>query len=265
MGLVTEYVLAELRLFRAEQRLSQEEFGRKIGYSGSHVSSVETGQRPPTDEYVEKIDQAFQTGGTFSRMLKKLAKLDSTPAWLRDWIEFERLARLLRWYEPAFVPGLLQTESYARATMAGMHLTPEQIEQRAQARLERQAVLTVENPAQFVFVIDAMVLRRSVRGEPGVMVQQLQHLANVAEMPQVQILVVPKEVGLYPGLQGGFILATLPDQSVVSHLDHQVRAQIVDRAEDLATLQGTWEAIRNEALPRPQSLELIREAAKEWT
>ncbi|MDG4788839.1 Scr1 family TA system antitoxin-like transcriptional regulator [Micromonospora sp. WMMD1102] len=200
MGLVTEYVLAELRLFRTEQRLSQEDFGRKIGYSGSHVSSVETSQRPPTDEYVQKIDDAFQTGGMFSRMLGKLAKLDSTPAWLRDWIEFERLARLLRWYEPAFIPGLLQTESYARATMAGMHLTPAQIDQRAQSRLERQTVLTADDPAQFVFVIDAMVLRRPVRGEPGVMAQQLQHLATVAELPHVQLLVVPKEVGLYPGI-----------------------------------------------------------------
>ncbi|MEO3929678.1 helix-turn-helix transcriptional regulator [Micromonosporaceae bacterium B7E4] len=265
MGLVTEYVLAELRLFRAEQRLSQEEFGRKIGYSGSHVSSVETGQRPPTDEYMEKIDQAFQTGGTFGRMLKKLAKLDSTPAWLRDWIEFERLARLIRWYEPAYVPGLLQTEAYARATLVGVHLTTEEVEQRIQSRLERQDVLAAESPAQFVFVLDAMVLRRPVRGEPGVMVQQLQHLATCAELPHVQILVVPPEVGVYPGLQGGFTLATLPDQSVVAHLDHQVRAQIVDRAEELATLQGIWEAIRSEALPRPQSLELIREVAKEWT
>jgi hypothetical protein len=74
----------------------------------------------------------------------------------------------------------------------------------------------------------------------------------------------PGKVGVYAGLQGGFILATLPDQSVAAHLDHQVRAQIVDRAEDLATLEGTWEAIRSEALPRTQSLELIREAAKEW-
>ncbi|MGX7675347.1 helix-turn-helix domain-containing protein [Plantactinospora sp. DSM 117369] len=265
MGLVTEYVLAELRLFRAEQRLSQEEFGRKIGYSGSHVSSVETGQRPPTDEYMEKIDQAFQTGGTFSRMLKKLAKLDSTPAWLRDWIEFERLARLLRWYEPAFVPGLLQTESYARALLTGVHLPPEQVEQRVRSRLDRQAVLTVDNPPQCIFVIDAMVLRRPVRGHPSVMAEQLDHLVKCAELPNVQILVVPQEVGVYAGLQGGFILATLPDQSVVAHLDHQVRAQIVDRAEDLATLQGTWEAIRSEALPMVQSLELIREAAKEWT
>ncbi|AVT33733.1 XRE family transcriptional regulator [Plantactinospora sp. BC1] len=265
MGLVTEYVLAELRLFRAEQRLSQEEFGRKIGYSGSHVSSVETGQRPPTDEYVEKIDQAFQTGGTFSRMLKKLAKLDSTPAWLRDWIEFERLARLLRWYEPAFVPGLLQTESYARALLTTAHLLPEQIEQRIQARLDRQAVLTAENPARFVFVLDAMVLRRPLRGNPSVMAEQLAHLLTCAELPNVQILVVPPETGVYAGLQGGFILATLSDQSVVAYLDHQVRAQIVDRAEDLAALQDTWEAIRSEALPSLQSLDLIREAAKEWT
>ncbi|MBF9130824.1 helix-turn-helix transcriptional regulator [Plantactinospora sp. S1510] len=265
MGAVTEYVLEELRLFRTSRKLSQEEFGKTIGYSGSHVSSVETGQRPPTSEYMRQIDQAFETGGTFERMLLRLSKLDSTPAWLREWIEWERSAQLLRWYEPAYIPGLLQTEAYARATMTGVHLTPEQVEQRVQSRLDRQALLTADNPPQFVFVVDEMVLRRPMRGQPTVMAQQLDHLITLAELPHVQILVVPREVGVYPGLQGGFILATLPDQSVVAHLDHQVRAQIVDRAEDLATLQGTWEAIRSEALPRTQSLELIREAAKEWT
>jgi transcriptional regulator with XRE-family HTH domain len=265
MGVATEYVLEELRLFRTSRKLSQEEFGRTIGYSGSHVSSVETGQRPPTDEYMRQIDQAFETGGTFERMLSKLSKLDSDPAWLREWIQLECGARLLRWYEPAYVPGLLQTEAYARATMTGVHLTPEKIEQRVHSRLDRQALLTAENPPQFVFVIDEMVLRRPMRGRPGVMAQQLEHLVTCAELPHVQILVVPREVGVYAGLQGGFILATLPDQLVVAHLDHQVRAQIADGAEDLSTLQGTWESIRSEALPRTQSVELIREAAKEWT
>jgi len=265
MGLATQYVIDELRIFRTGQKLSQEEFGRKIGYSGSHVSSVETGQRPPTEEYMAQIDAAFDTGGRFTRMLEKLGRLDLTPAWLREWIEFERSAKLLRWYEPAFVPGLLQTEAYATAMLSGTRRTPEQVQQRVRARLDRQAVLAVENPPQCVFVIDEMVLRRKVRGDRKIMAEQLDHLLACTELPHVQILVVPEEVGIYAGLQGGFILATLDDKTGISHLDHQVRAQIVDRAEDLLILEGTWEDIRSEALPRAQSLNLIKEAAKRWT
>lgn len=79
-----------------------------------------------------------------------------------------------------------------------------------------------------------MVLRRPIVGRPNVMPEQLAHLAKMAQLPHVQILVVTEDAGLYPGLQGGFILATQPDGAVVAHLDHQVRAQVVSSADDLA-------------------------------
>ncbi|MEV4756325.1 helix-turn-helix transcriptional regulator [Micromonospora sp. NPDC049559] len=265
MGIATEYILEELRLARASRGMSQEEFGKTINYSGSHVSSVETGGRPPTEPYMIAIDDAFGTGGTYKRMLERLAHLDATPVWLREWIEFERMATLLRWYEPAFVPGLLQTEAYARATLIGVRLTPEEVDQRVASRLGRQALLAATTPPQLVFVIDEMVLRRPIAGQPGVLAEQLEHLAKCAELPHVQVLVVPAEVGVYPGLQGGFILATQPDSSLAAHLDHQIRAQIIDQPAELASLQSTWETIRGEALPKRQSLDLIKEVAKTWT
>ncbi len=196
-------------------------------------------------------------------MLRELSEFD--PDWLRQWIEYEQQAKLLRWYEPAWVPGLLQTEAYARATLSHNLLKPEEVEQRVHSRLGRQAILAGEQPVQLVAVIDVMVLRRPVVGQPGVMAEQVAHLVKMGELPHVQILVVPEEAGIYPGLQGGFILATLGDGSMVTHLDHQVRAQVVNGADDLATLQRTWEAVRGEALPRRQSLDLIKKAAQTWT
>lgn len=269
MGSVMDYVLMELRLLRQNLALSQEDFGRSIGYSASHVSAVETGGRPLTPDYAVAVDRAhdpaFREGqdGRFSRMLRELAKAD--PDWLREWIECEQEATLLRWYEPAFVPGLLQTEAYARAMFTTDILQPVDVEQRVQSRLARQAILTRDSAAPLVAVIDVMVLRRPVVGQPGVMAEQVAHLVKMGELPHVQILVVPDEAGIYPGLQGGFILATLGDGSMVTHLDHQVRAQVVDEADDLATLQRTWEAVRSVTLPRRQSLDLIKKAAQTWT
>lgn len=264
-----DYVLMELRLLRQTLGLSQEEFGRSIGYSASHVSSVETSGRPLTPDYAVALDRAhdpaFREGqdGRFSRMLRQLAKAD--PDWLREWIQCEQEATLLRWYEPAFVPGLLQTEAYARAMFTTDLVQPADIEQRVHSRLGRQAILTGEKPTQLVAVIDVMVLRRPIAGQPGVLADQVAHLVQMAELPHVQILVVPEEAGIYPGLQGGFILATLGDGSMVTHLDHQVRAQVVDGADDLATLQRTWEVVRGEALSRRQSLDLIKKEAQTWT
>lgn len=76
--------------------MTQEEWARAINFSPTHVSSVETRHRPPTAEYVAAIDNAFGTGGTYSRLLAKLTSFDAAPIWLRDWIEIEREAVLRR-------------------------------------------------------------------------------------------------------------------------------------------------------------------------
>lgn len=76
---------------------------------------------------------------------------------------------------------------------------------------------------------------------------------------------MPKDIGMYPGLGGGFILAELPEGEHVAHVDSQAPAQILRQAADVATLSRRWERIRGEALPRASSLDLIREAAGSWT
>ncbi|SCL62734.1 Transcriptional regulator, contains XRE-family HTH domain [Micromonospora eburnea] len=237
-----EFIAGELRQARIRAGLSQEELARRINYSASHVSGVETGQRPPKADYLAALDEALGTGGMFGRLLRRASLDEDALPWLRAWIDNERDARLLRWYEPAYVPGILQTEAYARMTLAGSLLTVEEIEQRVSSRLGRQAILTREPACHVVAVLDVMVLRRPMKGHPELMGQQLAHLAKTAELPHVQILVVPEDAGLYPALQGGFILATLSDGSVVAHLDHQVRAQVVTQADDIANLHQRWEA-----------------------
>lgn len=265
MGTATNYVLGELRLFRVSVNLSQEEFGRKIGYSGSHVSSVETGGRAPTREYTKAIDDQFATGGRFERMLRELAPLDTHPVWLREWIEFEREATTLRWFELAYLPGLLQTERYARATLAGGRFTPEECDRIVASRLERQAILSRQRPPQLIAVVDESVLRRPVLDAPGLMAEQVDRLVELAALEHVQLHVVPVDAGMYLGLAGQFIIAELPDGTRVAHADNQLTAQIVDAPADVARLAKTWEIVRNEALPHRQSIERIKEVAKSWT
>ncbi|MEO3777475.1 helix-turn-helix transcriptional regulator [Micromonospora sp. B11E3] len=271
MGTASDYVLNELRLLRASLGSSQEEFGRTIGYSGSHVSSVETGGRPPTKEYMEAVDRAhdpaYQPGGEsrFMRMLRDLGKLDVTPTWLREWIQFERDATTLRWFELAYVPGLLQTERYARATLAGGRFDADEVERIVASRLERQAILARERPPQLIAVLDEGILRRPVLDQPGLMAEQCEHLLALAAREHIQVHVVPVDAGMYLGLGGQFIIADLPDGARVTYSDNQLDAQIVDAPVDVAKLARTWEIVRNEALPRRQSIDLIKEVTKSWT
>ncbi|MFC5922777.1 helix-turn-helix domain-containing protein [Micromonospora vulcania] len=265
MGSATGYVIEELRLFRGSLGLSQDDFGRTIGYSGSHVSSVETGGRAPTKEYMRAVDGTHQTGDRFTRMLRELSKLDQTPAWLREWIEFEREATTLRWFELSYVPGLLQTERYARATLAGGRFTTEDVDRIVASRLDRQSILVRDKPPLLIAVMQEAVLRRPVLDEPGLMAEQLEHLVANAADEHVQLHVVPDDAGMYLGLAGQFIIAELPDGTRVAHADNQLSAQIVDTPADIARLAKTWEIVRNETLPRRQSIDLIKEVAKSWT
>jgi transcriptional regulator with XRE-family HTH domain len=185
--------------------------------------------------------------------------------WFRPWAEVEREAIALRSYEPLLVPGLLQTEGYARAMLrVGGLLPPDEVEQIVIGRLTRQEILTGPRPPQLVVVIDEVVLRRLL-ADRAVMREQLEHLAAVAEGSYVQVRVIPADVPWHTGLAGPFVLARLEDGTELAYLDNQLRGQILSDRSDIASLGKRWESITGEALPRRPSIELIREVAKTWT
>jgi hypothetical protein len=211
-------------------------------------------------DFIRGADVALGTGGIYERLAVTLG----APAWLRAWIEIEREARVIKSYESVVLPGLLQTEAYARALLTSGLLTPEQAQQQVTARMDRQAVLTRDEPPQMVAVVDEHVLRRPVGGRE-VMRAQLHHLVKISERVHIQIQVVPSTVGAYLGLGGPFVLATLPTTTDVAYLDNQLKGQVVTEAADVMLLRQAWDAIRGDALSVPQSVDLISEVAETWS
>ncbi|MEQ4299931.1 DUF5753 domain-containing protein [Plantactinospora sp. B6F1] len=182
------------------------------------------------------------------------------PVWFRPWADTEHEAVSLRWYEPAWVPGVFQTEAYARATLAGEMLTAEDVDRLVAARLRRQAILTRERPPLLVTVLDEAVIQRLCASPPRLCAEQLERMIELAALPNVELHVVPASTGLYPGLGGQFIIAELSDGVRAGYADSQVAAHIVEGVEDVATLAGRWERIRSFALPSSASLALIKKA-----
>ncbi|MEU1601712.1 helix-turn-helix transcriptional regulator [Micromonospora matsumotoense] len=185
--------------------------------------------------------------------------------WFRPWAELEQDATSIRSYQSLLVPGLLQTEEYARAVLStGGLLPPDEVAQLVGGRLERQVLLDRVPPAQLVFVIDEVVLHRVV-GDRSTMAQQVGHLAAVAGREHVQVRVIPRGGPWHTGLAGPFMLARLPDGSEVAYLDNQLRGELVTESADVASLGRRWESVAGEALPARRSHELIREAVERWT
>ncbi|WP_329104619.1 helix-turn-helix transcriptional regulator [Micromonospora sp. NBC_01699] len=266
MGIsASEYLVRDLKRKRLKAGLTQAQLGERIHYSDTQVSAIETGSKPVTLDYLRLVDAALDLDDHFQVMWEELVKDSDAPVWLREWMVLEREATALRWYEHAFVPGLLQTEAYARAIFGASHrLHRDEVDPQVAARIERQAILAGPSAPDLFVVIDQMVLTR-MAGSRKIMAEQVEHLLACVEEPKIHVQVIPTALGLYSGLQGAFIIADLPDAHRAGYVDNQLTAQIVERPADVASLGVSWDALRYEALPRSQTMEVLKEAAKSWT
>lgn len=259
----SEFLIWELRRRRTMEGLTQEEWATRINYSAQHVSSIELGNRRALPDYLKLVDREF--GTSLEAFYEEFVRNEADPVWLREWIIYEQQARALRWCEFAWVPGLLQTEEYARAIFgADGRLTADEIERRVTDRMSRQRILYGDDPPQLTAIIDEGILRRPVVG-PAVMREQLFHLVRLNnEHRRIRVHVVESAIGAYAGLDGPFVLATLPDNEEVGYLDNRLRGQVVQGAPERADLRAHWEATLAEAMTLQQSTELMSEVAKTW-
>lgn len=187
------------------------------------------------------------------------------PVWFRPWQEFEREATSLRSYQPLVVPGLLQTEAYARAVLSSGGLRGRTAVDRLVAtRLSRQSILTREDPPQFAAVVDEVALRRPVGGRDA-MREQVSALLAACAAPHIRLHVVPLTVGAYAGLNGPFVIGTGADHRMAVYLDSQLEGEMVGTPNDVAAILEVWENVRGEALSHWQSVDLLREVAESWT
>src|SRR6266851_2442991 len=195
---------SELRRCRVVADMSQEQVGQQISYSAALVGLVENAKRVPSRDFAERCDDALATGGALAR-LWPLVSREMLPGWFRPWIEIEHEATALRSFEPLVIPGLLQTPEYARTLLAAQPAASEdELEQLVVTRMERQVILSRENPPHLWCLLDEGSLRRCIGGAKT-MHDQLLHLAEMARCPKVAVQVMPFEVGAHAGLLGAFV------------------------------------------------------------
>jgi Domain of unknown function (DUF5753) len=156
---------------------------------------VETGSRAPSLDFAARADEVLGTGGLLARP-QPFVRAEAYPAWFRDWVEIERDATSLRWFEPLLVPGLLQTEEYARAVLAAAHpaAAEGEVDRLVGARMDRQAILARDDPPLMWVIIDEGVLTRPVGGA-RVMRDQIGRLIAATRQPKIMLQVLPVSAG----------------------------------------------------------------------
>ncbi|RCG29493.1 XRE family transcriptional regulator [Sphaerisporangium album] len=252
----------ELRRYRNAVNMSQRQLAQRLGYSDSMVNMVEQVKRPPSRQFAELCDQVFGLDGTMVR-LYMATTWHKAPEYLRPWLEEEEDATGLRTWQPMIVPGLLQTEAYAREVLAATPgITDEVLERRLTNRMQRQAILHREKPPALSVVMDEGVIRRVI-GDMEVTREQLRYLLEIARHPQVTIQVVPCTVRAHCGMAGGFIIAERNGHPYAAYTDAQPSGRTFDDRRLIAELVRRYDALRAEAVPFSQSLRLIEEAVNQ--
>jgi hypothetical protein len=155
------------------------------------------------------------------------------------------------------IDGLLQTSDYARALLSTRpNSAAEELEALVTARIERQAVLARAKPPMIWVVMDEAVLQRQVGGTK-VMREQLWHLADLSERPNIILEIVPLSAGAHTGLLGAFAIAQSDDVARVGYLDTASDGYVVDGRSAVADLMLVFDTLRSEALTRTGSRDLI--------
>jgi transcriptional regulator with XRE-family HTH domain len=256
---------AELQRGRlAAGYLSQEALAAKLGFDRSVIGKAETGERPPT---AEVLAAWCATCGLDPDLFARLATLarhsdGPVPSWFEGWLEAEAEAHTLRVWSPVLVVGLLQTPEYARALFLATGMDDDTAQEHVEVRIGRQAILDRASPPQLVAIVDESVLHRLI-GSPEIMAEQLAHIADLSERPNIGVQVVPSAIGANAGLSGTFNLAT-SDGGPEVFLMEAVEDVTTESSSLVRKAASTFVRIQADALPRAASRNLILEAAEQW-
>jgi transcriptional regulator with XRE-family HTH domain len=264
----------ELRRMREASGATIDQVAERLACSASKISRIETGQSGISQREVRDIVAAYGVGGEQAESLVEMAREAKQRGWWQlygtvltsAYVGLEAAAEETRSYEALVVPGLMQTEDYARAMIraARPEITDEAIEQRVRVRLNRQSLLTQEDPLTVSVVLDEAVLRRPVGGQQ-VMRRQLERLCEVAALPNVTLQVLPFGAGAHGGMDGTFTMLLfrgVANQDLVFSAN-AAGGLFLEKDEEVTTYAAIFARLGSAALPAAESIELIAALAKE--
>jgi transcriptional regulator with XRE-family HTH domain len=261
------FLAAELKRLRGIVGMTQEQLAEATTYSPALVAAIETCRRIPSDDFAARADKALGTDGILAR-LQALVEQTSVLPWFRNRVEVERNAIEIREYESYQIPGLLQTENYARAVLCAVRpmLTKDAIERAVALRMTRQQILEPdetlpidqEHTPRLWVIMDEAALNRAV-GSADIMQEQREHLTELAHLPNVTIQVISNDDGVTCAYGRAFtILTSSGNGSPVVYLEDVGSARYTRDRDEVARYTLSFDHLRACALNDAKSLDLIR-------
>jgi transcriptional regulator with XRE-family HTH domain len=266
---------ALLRALRADHALSAEEVTDSLLFSPTKLSRIETGQSGASQRDIRDLCDLYEVTDPAEReRLMLLAREGKQRGWWQDYdlpyatfVGLEAEAASINVYHSETVPGLLQTEDYALAMMQAEvpPFSTQELQQRVQARLTRQALLTQHDGPRYHAILDEAVLHRRVGG-PAVMRAQLQRISTSAQLPSVTLQIIPSEAGAHPAMESVFSILEFetPLVSDIVYVEGLVGNIYLERPADLERYQQIYSHLGTIALNSEDSIDLLNKASASY-
>lgn len=265
-----------LRQWREHAGVARENAAAELGCTEGRIRHLESGRNPPSRADVIVLCALYGVPGEDkAALLDTLADAQRSgwwqtyklPRWLADYVALETDATTMRSVAVELIPGLLQTERYARAVnVLSRHVVdPNDVDRQVSARMQRQQRLTADHdPLEVVAVISEAALRRCAE-DANVAVEQLRHLVAIGERPNVAVHVLPFSLGLHEAMAGSFNLLSFPPDTwpETGYQEYAIGGHLVDDADAVSALATMFDELRKRALPRKDSARLITQYAQD--
>ncbi|MFE7511016.1 Scr1 family TA system antitoxin-like transcriptional regulator [Streptomyces sp. NPDC057540] len=252
---------AVVQALREHAGLSRAEFAALVRYSKHTVESVELGRRMPDEVLVERAEEALGDTGALRRAARFLSRGEvGLAAWFRRWARLEREAVSLCTYECRLVPGLLQSEAYARAVFEGTIplRTDEELEAQLTARMERQRMMRERPTVPFSFIVEEHVFRRRF-GDSEKVQGLVNHVLELTTPRNVTLQVVPLGAGLHACLDGPVRLLETPAGQRLGYSEGQQNGRLIADRKEVSVLCYRYETLRSQALSPKESRSLLEQ------
>jgi transcriptional regulator with XRE-family HTH domain len=262
-------LMRELRRYRSEAGKTQKDVAEAMDWSPSKVIRIESGAVAVSTNDLRVLLPHY--GVTEQGVVEELIQLAKDSKRSTTWNEYrdvisqqaatyfgyEASASIIRQYEPQVVPGLLQTEEYARTLLSDMLGFPkEKVERQWQIRQERQEILDRDELPEMFFILDEAVLRREFGGAKT-MARQWERLEELARHPRISIQVISFARGAYPGLAGPFILLEFTDDDTVLYLESRIESVTRDDPEEIGRYLDIFQGMEHAVASKPGELPAI--------
>ncbi|SCK44127.1 Helix-turn-helix domain-containing protein [Streptomyces sp. WMMB 714] len=250
---------AVLKAFRRRARLTQDELATRVRYSAQTIASVEQGRRLPPGDFVERAEELLDAFGALRAAAQHAVRRPGLASWFREWARLEEDAVSLCTYECRVIPGLLQTEAYARAVTLSVPPPPsaEEVRQRVAARLERQRLLRRDRPIAFSFIVEQALIERGTGGAEATEAL-IDNLLEVAGLWNVELQLMPLRQPWHAGHDGPMQLLETADNQWLGYTEGQETGQLIPSAKDVSVLFQRYARMRSQALTPEDSASLLR-------